>query len=94
MQAAPDRTRGASPRPRGRDVYRRWRRFMKEGSCTEAVRIGGTLQVVRDQVMKSEAPGQPSRRNDTHRAALKAATPGRPDPVGSPRGALAAVMVP
>jgi transposase len=49
---------------------------------TEAARIGGvTLQIVRDWVMKfnaagpaglidRRAPGQPSRLNDTHRAAL------------------------
>jgi transposase len=49
---------------------------------TEAARIGGvTLQIVRDWVMKfnadgpdglidRKAPGQPSRLNDTHRAAL------------------------
>jgi transposase len=52
-------------------------------SRTEAARIGGvTLQIVRDWVMKfnargpeglinGKAPGQPSRLNDAHRAALK-----------------------
>jgi transposase len=51
---------------------------------TEAARIGGvTLQIVRDWVVKfnaagpdglvdRKAPGQPSRLNDTHRAALAA----------------------
>ena len=51
---------------------------------TDAARIGGvTLQIVRDWVMKfnaagpdglvdRKAPGQPSRLNDTHRAALAA----------------------
>jgi transposase len=51
-------------------------------SRTEAARIGGvTLQIVRDWVVKfnkhgpdglidRKAPGQPSRLNDTHRAAL------------------------
>jgi transposase len=51
-------------------------------SRTEAARIGGvTLQIVRDWVLKfnqhgpdglidRKAPGQPSRLNDTHRAAL------------------------
>ena len=51
-------------------------------SRTEAARIGGvTLQIVRDWVLKlnahgpdglidRRAPGQPSRLNDTHRAAL------------------------
>ena len=51
-------------------------------SRTEAARIGGvTLQIVRDWVIKfnahgpsglinRKAPGQPSRLNDTHRAAL------------------------
>jgi transposase len=50
---------------------------------TEAARIGGvTLQIVRDWVLKfnargpeglinGKAPGQPSRLNDAHRAALK-----------------------
>lgn len=53
-------------------------------SRTEAARIGGvTLQIVRDWVVKfnargpgglidRKAPGQPSRLNDTHRAALAA----------------------
>jgi len=53
-------------------------------SRTEAARIGGvTLQIVRDWVMKFNAhgpdglinrtaPGQPSRLNDAHRAALRA----------------------
>ena len=52
------------------------------GSRTEAALIGGvTLQIVRDWVLKfnahgpdglidRKAPGQPSRLNDTHRAAL------------------------
>src|SRR5947208_5186524 len=52
---------------------------------TEAAAIGGvTLQIVRDWVIKfnahgpdglidRKAPGQPSKLNDTHRAALKAA---------------------
>ncbi len=52
------------------------------GSRTEAALIGGvTLQIVRDWVVKfnahgpdglidRKAPGQPSRLNDTHRAAL------------------------
>jgi len=52
------------------------------GTRTEAVRIGGvTLQIIRDWVMKfnaegpaglidRKAPGQPSRLNATHRAAL------------------------
>src|SRR5471030_2516540 len=51
---------------------------------TEAAKIGGvTLQIVRDWVMKfnahgaeglldRKAPGQPSRLNDVHRAALAA----------------------
>src|SRR5215204_731198 len=52
------------------------------GSRTEAATIGGvTLQIVRDWVMKfnargpdglvdGKAPGQPSKLQDTHRAAL------------------------
>lgn len=52
------------------------------GSRTDAARIGGvTLQIVRDWVVKfnaqgpeglvdRKAPGQPSRLNDTHRAAI------------------------
>ena len=58
---------------------------LDEGATwTEAARIGGvTLQIVRDWVVKfnaagpgglvdRKAPGQPSRLNDTHRAALAA----------------------
>ena len=60
---------------------------------TEAARIGGvTLQIVRDWVMKFNAagldglidrklPGQPSRLNDTHRAALVAMVEKGPIPV-------------
>ena len=59
------------------------RRAVYDGATrTEAARIGGeTLQIVRDWVVKlnapgpaglidRKAPGQPSRLNDTHRAAL------------------------
>jgi transposase len=61
-------------------------------SRTEAARIGGvTLQIVRDWVMKfnahgpdglidRKAPGQPSRLNDTHRAALAAVIESGPTP--------------
>jgi transposase len=59
---------------------------------TEAARIGGvTLQIVRDWVVKFNAagpdglidrkpPGQPSRLNDTHRAALAAMVENGPIP--------------
>ena len=59
---------------------------------TEAARIGGvTLQIVRDWVIKlnargpgglvdGKAPGQPSRLNDTHRAALVAVVESGPIP--------------
>lgn len=59
---------------------------------TEAAKIGGvTLQIVRDWVVKFNAhgpaglidrkpPGQPSRLNDAHRAALKAAIENGPTP--------------
>src|SRR5260370_3044684 len=59
---------------------------------TEAAAIGGvTLQIVRDWVIKfnahgpdglidRKAPGQPSKLNDTHRAALKAAIESGPIP--------------
>jgi transposase len=59
---------------------------------TEASRIGGvTLQIVRDWVMKfnahgpdglidRKAPGQPSRLNDAHRAALAAIIESGPTP--------------
>jgi len=61
---------------------------------TEAAAIGGvTLQIVRDWVIKfnahgpdglidRKAPGQPSKLNDTHRAALKAAIESGPIPGG------------
>jgi transposase len=61
-------------------------------SRTEAARIGGvTLQIVRDWVLKfnvkgpgglidRKAPGQPSRLNDTHRAALAAVVESGPIP--------------
>jgi len=61
-------------------------------SRTEASRIGGvTLQIVRDWVVKfnergpdgllnGKAPGQPSRLNDAHRAALKAQLEAGPIP--------------
>jgi transposase len=61
-------------------------------SRTEAARIGGvTLQIVRDWVLKFDgkgpgglidrkAPGQPSRLNDTHRAALAAVIESGPIP--------------
>jgi transposase len=61
-------------------------------SRTEAARIGGvTLQIVRDWVMKfnahgpdglinRKAPGQPSRLNDAHRAALRAQLEAGPIP--------------
>jgi transposase len=61
-------------------------------SRTEAARIGGvTLQIVRDWVLKfnaagpdglidGKAPGQPSRLNDAHRAALAAAIESGPNP--------------
>ena len=61
-------------------------------SRTEAARIGGvTLQIVRDWVVKfnergpdglidRKAPGQPSRLNDAHRAALKAQLEAGPIP--------------
>jgi len=61
-------------------------------SRTEAARIGGvTLQIVRDWVVKfnaggsaglidRKAPGQPSRLNDAHRAALAAAIESGPLP--------------
>jgi transposase len=61
-------------------------------SRTEAARIGGvTLQIVRDWVLRfnaegaaglsdRKAPGQPSRLNDTHRAALAAAIESGPTP--------------
>ena len=67
---------------------------------TEAARIGGvTLQIVRDWVVKfnatgidglidRKAPGQPSRLNHTHRAAL-AAMIERPDSRGAWRRAVA-----
>jgi transposase len=60
---------------------------------TEAAKIGGvTLQIVRDWVVKfnargpdglidRKAPGQPSRLNDAHRAALAAAIESGPTPV-------------
>ena len=59
---------------------------------TEAAKIGGvTLQIIRDWVMKFNAhgpeglidrkpPGQPSRLNDTHRAALAAIIESGPIP--------------
>jgi transposase len=59
---------------------------------TDAAKIGGvTLQIVRDWVIKfnargpdglidRKAPGQPSRLNDTHRAALAAAIESGPIP--------------
>jgi len=59
---------------------------------TQAAAIGGvTLQIVRDWVMKfyadgpeglidRKAPGQPSKLNDTHRAALKAVIESGPTP--------------
>ena len=62
------------------------------GSRTEAARIGGvTLQVVRDWVLRfnatgpdglidRKAPGQPSRLNDAHRAALAAMVENGPIP--------------
>ena len=61
-------------------------------SRTEAARIGGvTLQIVRDWVLKlnahgpdglidRKAPGQPSRLNDAHRAALRAQIEAGPIP--------------
>ena len=61
-------------------------------SRTEAARIGGvTLQIVRDWMMKfnahgpdglinRKAPGQPSRLNDAHRAALRAQLEAGPIP--------------
>ena len=61
-------------------------------SRTEAAKIGGvTLQIVRDWVLRfnaegpvglidRKAPGQPSRLNDTHRAALAAAIEDGPTP--------------
>jgi len=61
-------------------------------SRTDAARIGGvTLQIVRDWVLKfnaqgpdglidRKAPGQPSRLNDTHRAALAAVIESGPIP--------------
>ena len=61
-------------------------------SRTEAARIGGvTLQIVRDWVLRfnaegpgglidRKAPGQPSRLNDTHRAALAAVIESGPTP--------------
>ncbi len=61
-------------------------------SRTEAARIGGvTLQIVRDWIVKfnahgpgglidRKAPGQPSRLNDTHRAALAAVIESGPIP--------------
>jgi transposase len=61
-------------------------------SRTEAARIGGvTLQIVRDWAVKfnahgpdglidRKAPGQPSRLNDAHRAALAAAIESGPTP--------------
>ena len=61
-------------------------------SRTEAAKIGGvTLQIVRDWVIKfnargpeglidGKAPGQPSRLNDTHRAALAAVIESGPIP--------------
>ena len=68
---------------------------------TEAAKIGGvTLQIIRDWVMKFNAhgpeglidrkpPGQPSRLNDTHRAALAAIIESGPIPGGSWGRALA-----
>lgn len=62
------------------------------GTRTEAARIGGvTLQIVRDWVLKfnahgpeglidRKAPGQPSRLNDTHRAALAGIIESGPTP--------------
>jgi transposase len=62
------------------------------GTRTEAAVIGGvTLQIVRDWVLKfnaggpeglldRKAPGQPSRRNDAHRAALAAMIESGPTP--------------
>ena len=61
-------------------------------SRTEAARIGGvTLQIVRDRVLRfnaegpgalidRKAPGQPSRLDDTHRAALAAVIESGPTP--------------
>ena len=61
-------------------------------SRTEAAKIGGvTLQIVRDWVVKfnahgpdglvdRKAPGQPSRLNDTHRAAIAAMIESGPIP--------------
>ena len=62
------------------------------GSRTEAAEVGGvTLQVVRDWVLRfnahgpeglvdRKAPGQPSRLNDAHRAALAAMVENGPIP--------------
>jgi transposase len=62
------------------------------GRCTEAAEVGGmTLQVVRDWVLRfnahgpeglidRKAPGQPSRLNDEHRAALVAMVENGPIP--------------
>ena len=70
-------------------------------SRTEAAKIGGvTLQIVRDWVMKFNAhgpgglidckpPGQPSRLNGAHRAALAAILESGPDPGRAWRRALA-----
>ena len=65
---------------------------MTEASRTEAAEVGGvTLQVVRDWVLRfnahgpdglidRKAPGQPSRLNDAHRAALAAMIENGPIP--------------
>ena len=68
--------------PRRRGGCWLWRRSTTGATRTDAAEIGGvTLQIVRDWVVKfnahgpdglidRKAPGQPSRLNDTHRAAL------------------------
>ena len=70
----------------------RWPRFTEGASRTEAAKVGGvTLQIVRDWVMKFNAhgpeglidrkpPGQPSRLNGAHRAALAAILESGPIP--------------
>ena len=74
---------------------------MTEATRTQAAAIGGvTLQIVRDWVVKfnahgpdglidRKAPGQPSRLNDTHRAALATMIESGPMPAVQRRRAVA-----
>src|ERR1700690_1507281 len=83
--------RGARDGPQSRRFLAR-AEIYDGASRTEAAKIGGvTLQIVRDWVMKfnahgaeglldRKAPGQPSRLNDVHRAALAAIIESGPTP--------------